>query len=245
VVPKILDMIKLKVETSFLKYLQPYIIRYILGGNIDIIFTGGAKLCESTKNFYIKNNILVTEGYGCTETSPIISLNGIDHPSRDVNTAGKILDNLKVTIDNGEICVSGPSVIEGYWNKAPFGNPIYRTGDLGSIDKDNFLTINGRLNDNYKLSNGKFVDVNKTEELIKKHINGFYMVFGRNAQHNSIVSDQNISETDLKVLNKELDNINVIKKAYYLPTEKFLEFTTPKLSIKRNILELYIKNTYE
>ena len=70
---------------------------------------------ENTRNFYENNNVLVCEGYGCSETSPMVSVNHLYH-SRNTDSIGKILDNVIVEIINDEICVSGPNVMKGYWN---------------------------------------------------------------------------------------------------------------------------------
>lgn len=242
VVPKILDMIKFKIESSLMKHLQPYIVQYILGNNIDIVFTGGAQLSKDTHEFYIRNNILICEGYGCTETAPIISLNGMLDEERNIKTAGKILDNILVTIKNNEICVSGPSVSNGYWNQKPFENYIYKTGDSGFIDEEGFLTITGRISDNYKLSNGKFIDVNKIENKIAKHINGAFMIFGKDQDYNSIISE---SKVNLNLINNELENYEKIAISYHIDPQTMENFMTPKMSIKKNKLETYIKKLNE
>lgn len=245
VVPKILDAIKLKVEGSYLKYLQPYIVKYILGNNIDVVFTGGAKLSKDTLDFYNRNSIVICEGYGCTETSPIISLNGLEDKKRNIKTVGKILDNINVEIINNEICVRGPSIISGYWNQEPFKNNVYKTGDSGYIEEDNFLVINGRISDNYKLSNGKFVNVNNVEEKLKKYIKGNYMIFGKDLDNNHIISDVEINQAKLDRLNELLDPIDKICKSHYIDTDKFGEYMTPKMSIKRSKLESFVKETHK
>ena len=101
---------------------------------------GGAKLQDSTKEFYKENNIIICEGYGATETSPIISVNHLYNP-RDIDSVGKILDNILVEIIDGEIQVSGPSVMMGYWNDIEATKKVlvkdnkiwYKTGDSGIV----------------------------------------------------------------------------------------------------------------
>ena len=116
-VPKILELVK-KVEfldKPYIRLILPYVLKNIFGNNLDLIFMGGAKLDNNVKEFYKENNILICEGYGCTETSPIISVNHHIEP-RNEDSVGKILENVDVNIINNEICVSGKSVMEGYWN---------------------------------------------------------------------------------------------------------------------------------
>ena len=79
------------------------------------IFIGGSQLDESTKQFYINYGVNICEGYGCTETSPMVSVNHI-HDPRNEQSVGKILDDLIVEIIDNEICVAGPSIMKGYYN---------------------------------------------------------------------------------------------------------------------------------
>ena len=238
IVPKVLDLIKDKVESTPLRYLQPFIVRYILGGHIDYVFVGGAALSQSTRNFYIKNNIEICEGYGCSETSPLVSVNGILDKDRDINTSGKIMNNIQVFLNNNnEICVKGPSVSSGYWKQPDFKDNMYNTGDIGSINFDGFITIEGRFKDNYKLSNGKFINVNKIENIVKKYVNGNIMVFGKDSDSNKLATDTNIEPDILNKINNELDNYEKINKVIYINNDIFLNYMTPKMSIKRFLFE--------
>ncbi len=122
-------------------------------------------------DFIDKLGIIVCEGYGLTETSPITSANFPD--SRKIGSVGRPLPGVTVTIDqsmvddkesgNGEIVVKGPNVMKGYHNlpeetaavMTPDG--AFRTGDLGRFDADGFFYITGRIKEQYKLENGKYV----------------------------------------------------------------------------------------
>ncbi len=252
VVPKLLEIIKTKIEfldKPLIKIILPYILNKILGNNLKIIFMGGAKLDNETKNFYQDNGIIICEGYGCTETSPIISVNHHSEP-RDINSIGKILDNVEVKIINDELCVSGPSIMDGYWNdnekteKNIFidnrNTKWYKTGDSGYI-KNEFIYYTGRISENYKLNNGKFVNVNEIESIIKKYIKGNFIVYSQDNKTNTIITDTEINNKTLSIINKNLSSylkiINVIK----IDEEEMSKFMTPKLSIKRNQLIKYIK----
>ena len=208
VVPKLLEIIKTKIEfldKPLIKIILPYILNKILGNNLKIIFMGGAKLDNETKKFYQDNGIIICEGYGCTETSPIISVNHHSEP-RDINSIGKILDNVEVKIINDELCVSGPSIMDGYWNdnekteKTIFidnrNTKWYKTGDSGYI-KNDFIYYTGRISENYKLNNGKFVNVNDMEAIIKKYIKGNFIVYSKDNKTNTIITDTEINNKTL------------------------------------------------
>ena len=253
VVPRILDLIKEKLDKfdkPIIRIALPHILKYILGNNIQTIFLGGAKLHEDTKKFYLDNNIILCEGYGTTETSPIISVNHVVHP-RNINSIGKIVDNVVVEIINNEIQVSGPNVMIGYWNNETATQNVmvnrnnklwYKTGDSGYIDKNGFLYYNGRINDNYKLNNGKFVDVQYIESIIKKYIKGNFIIFGENMKYNNLITDENITTETLTLINKNIDPYLRLKQVYNINSTEFNNFLTPKMSIKRKELITYVLN---
>jgi long-chain acyl-CoA synthetase len=249
-VPRILQLIKKKLEffdKPIIRYLLPLIIKRIFGSNLITIFVGGSQLDQTTKQFYINNGIKLCEGYGCTETAPMVSVNHISNP-RNINSIGKIMDNVVVKIIDDEICVSGPNVMMAYWNnpeatkKALFFHDnriFYRTGDSGSIDENNFLYYNGRISENYKLSNGKFVNVNDIENKVKKYTSYNFIVYGNNKDYNIVITekDTDLNDISLGLINKELDSYLKIKYILKLPNGSFQEFLTPKMSIKRRALE--------
>ena len=253
VVPRILDLIKEKLDKfdkPIIRMVLPHILKYVLGNNIQTIFLGGAKLHEDTKKFYLDNNIILCEGYGTTETSPIISVNHVVHP-RNIDSIGKIIDNILVEIINNEIQVSGPNVMTGYWNNEIATQNVmvkrnnklwYKTGDSGYIDKNGFLYYNGRINDNYKLNNGKFVDVQHIESIIKKYIKGNFIIFGENMKYNNLITDENITTEKLTLINKNIEPYLRLNKVYNINSSEFNIFLTPKMSIKRNELITYVVN---
>lgn len=253
-VPRVLQMIKNKLEfldKPIIDKILPYILKQIFGPNLLTVFIGGAQLDESTKNFYIKHKVNLCEGYGCTETSPMVSVNHINSP-RDVNSIGKVMDNLIIKIVNNEICVSGPSIMKGYWNNKEAtdevfftenNNIFYKTGDEGYL-KDGFLYYTGRIKENYKLLNGKFVNVNENENIIKKYTSTPFMIYGDNKDYNIMLIEKssNINESLLKKINNELDSYLKIKKIMYIKEGTFQKFMTPKMSLKRKEIEKHLKN---
>ncbi len=173
-VPRVLEQIYKKLsflEKPIIHNLIPFILKKIFGQELITIFMGGAKLQKKYADFYLKNGINICEGYGTTEASPMISVNHIKEP-RNLDSIGAILDDVDVKIINGEICVSGLNVTQGYYksdkkNEEVFiiqnNKKYYKTGDAGEI-KDNFLFYKGRISNNYKLSNGKFIEVDYYEK---------------------------------------------------------------------------------
>ncbi len=144
-----------------------------LGGRAKYFISGGAPLGRTLAEWYADIGIRIHEGYGLTETSPVISVNTPD--AHRMGTVGKTLPNLYVRIaDDGEILVRGPSVFKGYW-KSPqqtaeaFVDGWFKTGDIGNIDADGFLNITDRKKDLIKTSGGKFIAPQPIETAIKSH----------------------------------------------------------------------------
>lgn len=255
-VPKILELIKKKVEfldKPIIKYVLPMVLQNIFGSELQVIFMGGARLDPLVKQFYEENNIIICEGYGCSETGPIISVNHFESP-RDVNSVGKILKNVDVKIVNDEIWASGPNIMSGYWmDQLKTGEVLvrdesfkkwYKTGDSGYI-KDDFLYYTGRISENYKLNNGKFVNVGEIETICKKYIDGNFIVYGENNEFNCIISDKLIEQKTINNINKLLKKDIQIKNIKYVTHKEMENFLTPKLSIKRNKLIEFVSSKEE
>ena len=250
VVPKVLETVKNKVsflDKPILKIIIPLLLTKLFGGNLQNIFSGGAKLDRLTREFFETNGITICEGYGCSELSPMVSVNHLENP-RDINSIGKILDNIDVKIINGEICVSGPNVMKGYWNDEEKTNEVlfrknnktwYSTGDSGYIDNE-FLYYSGRISENYKMSNGKFVNVNELESKLKEFIKCNFIVYGENMIKNILITDGNL-DVCLDVINESLENFLKIDKVIILDENEMANFLTPKMSIKRKTLINYVK----
>lgn len=136
-------------------------IRDSLGGKIRFCVSGGAPLAPEQAQFFAGLGLLILEGYGLTETSPVISFNRVDHYR--FGTVGRPIDNIEVKIsEQGEILVKGPSIMKGYHHKPEetaeaIRNGWFHTGDLGAIDADGFLKITGRIKELLVLSGGKKV----------------------------------------------------------------------------------------
>lgn len=143
-----------------------------LGGEIVTLVSGSAALSTRLNLMFQNAGIPVLEGYGLTETSPVISVNTFG--KMKVGTVGLPLDNLKVKIqEDGEITVKGPSIFKGYFKndqmtKEAFTDDGYfRTGDIGHIDNDGFLQITDRKKEMFKTSGGKYIAPQTIENLAK------------------------------------------------------------------------------
>ncbi len=146
-------------------------VREGIGGRAETFISGGAPLGRELAEWYATIGIRIDEGYGLTETSPVIAVN---NPSaHKLGTVGKPLANVEVRIaDDGEILVRGPSVFKGYWNKAEetqnaFVDGWFKTGDIGHLDADGFLSITDRKKDLIKTSGGKFIAPQPIESSLK------------------------------------------------------------------------------
>ena len=163
-------------NSGFSYWLADYLIfkkiRNQLGGRLRLTVSGGASLNKKIAKFFLKIGILILEGYGLTETSPVISVN--QENDFKFGTVGKVLDNIKVKISSEkEILMQGPSLMKGYYKdpietqKAMDKDNWFQTGDLGFIDQEGFLTVIGRKKEMLVTSGGK----NIWPEVIEKEIN--------------------------------------------------------------------------
>jgi long-chain acyl-CoA synthetase len=142
-----------------------------MGGRAEVFISGGAPLGRELAEWYADIGIRIDEGYGLTETSPVIAVNSPE--AHKLGTVGKTLPNIEVRIaGDGEILVRGPSVFKGYWNRpqetqAALVDGWFKTGDIGNLDADGFLSITDRKKDLIKTSGGKFIAPQPMENSLK------------------------------------------------------------------------------
>lgn len=143
-----------------------------LGGNLITLVSGSAALSERLNKIFQNAGIPILEGYGLTETSPVISVNSFG--KMKLGTVGHTLNNLDVKIqEDGEITVKGPSVFKSYYKneeqtKEAFTEDGYfKTGDIGFIDEEGFLKITDRKKEMFKTSGGKYIAPQIIENLAK------------------------------------------------------------------------------
>lgn len=143
-----------------------------LGGNLITLVSGSAALSKRLNVMFHAAGIPILEGYGLTETSPVISVNSFGKVK--AGSVGIPLENVKVRIESdGEIVVKGPSVFAGYYQdeektkEAFTSDGYFKTGDIGMLDEDNFLFITDRKKEMFKTSGGKFIAPQVIENLAK------------------------------------------------------------------------------
>ena len=148
-------------------------IRAGVGGRAELFISGGAPLGRELAKWYADIGIRIHEGYGLTETSPVIAVN--TPGAHKLGTVGKPLPNVEVRIAaDGEILVRGPSVFKGYWKKPEetenaFVDGWFKTGDIGNLDAEGFLSVTDRKKDLLKTSGGKFIAPQPIENSLKHH----------------------------------------------------------------------------
>jgi len=173
-------------------------IREGMGGRVEVFISGGAPLGRELAEWYADVGIRIHEGYGLTETSPVIAVNTpINHR---IGTVGKILPNLDVRIaEDGEILVRGPSVFKGYWNRPEetrnaLVDGWFKTGDIGNIDADGYLSVTDRKKDLIKTSGGKFIAPQPIENSLKLNpLIGTAAILGDKRKFPAVIVSPNFS----------------------------------------------------
>ncbi len=152
-------------------------VREGMGGRVRLCVSGGAPLPKFVGEFLHSIGIWVIEGYGLTETSPVIAVNGATPNMTRLGTVGKPIDNVEVKIaDDGELCVRGPSVMKGYWNlpdktaEVFDSDGFFLTGDIAEIDEDGFIKITDRKKDLIVNAGGKNIAPQPIENQLKRSI---------------------------------------------------------------------------
>jgi long-chain acyl-CoA synthetase len=258
-------------------------IRDRFGGNLRHGFVAGAACPKDIIKFMDSIGICCCEGYGLTETSPVVSINSPEY--RKVGSVGLPIGGVDVfAIDDdgnrlpkgqeGEICVVGPNIMKGYHNKQEAtdevveinkeGNRMFHTGDLGKVDDEGYVYITGRLKEQFKLENGKYVVPTPVEEAVG--MSRFIMqivLCGANRPHNvclivpdvealraecklgadATMADMEANADVIKLMDQEiLDNSKELKK-FEVPTKWCFvdpftvenQMMTPKMSIRRHM----------
>ncbi len=149
--------------------------REALGGNLRMIVSGGAAIQPRLSKIFTAAGIPVLQGYGLTETSPVIAVNTFEKGGQKWGTVGKPLFNVKVKIaEDGEILCKGPNVMKGYFKEPELTRETINeegwlhTGDIGTIDSDGHLCITGRKKEIFKTSLGKYISPQLIENKLKE-----------------------------------------------------------------------------
>ena len=147
-----------------------------LGGNLTVMVSGSAALQQRLTRVFAAAGMPVMEGYGLTETSPVISVNDIRNRGFKVGCVGKPINNVEVKIANdGEILCKGPNVMIGYYKDPELTAEVikdgyFHTGDIGEIDTEGFLKITDRKKEMFKTSGGKYIAPQIIENTLKQSL---------------------------------------------------------------------------
>ena len=147
-----------------------------LGGNLELIASGSAALQPRLARVFTAAGMTLVEGYGLTETSPVISVNDMRKSHFRIGTVGKVIDGVTVKIaEDGEILCKGPNVMMGYYKeeektKVVMSGDYFHTGDIGELDADGFLKITDRKKEMFKTSGGKYIAPQVIENQMKQSL---------------------------------------------------------------------------
>lgn len=194
----------------------------VLGGQVRIIVSGGAPLSTRLANLFNAMGIDVLEGYGLTETSPVIAVSDLRRGKPKPGTVGTILDGLDVKLDvDGEILCKGPNIMLGYYKDPELTAQVidnegyFHTGDIGVFDENGFLTITDRKKEIFKLSNGKYVSPQVIENKLKESfLIDQAIVFGENEKFASALISPNFTQLHRWCYTQEIkfaDNAELIQ----------------------------------
>ena len=147
-----------------------------LGGNLEIIVSGSAPLQQRLAKVFTAADMILVEGYGLTETSPIISVGDMRNNNLKMGTVGKVIDGVEVKIaHDGEILCKGPNVMMGYYKEEKMTQEVmsgdyFHTGDIGEVDDQGFLKITDRKKEMFKTSGGKYIAPQVIESQMKQSL---------------------------------------------------------------------------
>lgn len=150
-------------------------IRNNIGGNFDIVVSGAASLQPRIASFFSAIGMPIYEGYGLTETSPVIAVSNRDRDGRASGTVGMPLPGIEVKIaENGEVCCRGHNVMMGYYKDEALTKSVidqdgwFHTGDIGLINEKGQLILTGRLKSLFKTSFGKYINPQVIEDKVSE-----------------------------------------------------------------------------
>ena len=220
------------------------------GGKLRFIISGGAALQPRLSRLFFAAGIPLMEGYGLTETSPVIAVNHLNGKGNlYIGSVGPVLDNVTVKIDDeGEILAKGPNIMKGYYKDKKNTNEVidaegwFHTGDIGKLIKGKFLAITDRKKEMFKLSNGKYIAPQSIENMFKEsNFIEQLMVIGESEKFSSAIISPNFDFLHRWALenkihfrdNKELVNENRVKSLYQKEVSRLNKLIGKHEEIKR------------
>ncbi len=254
-VPLMIETIYKKIASADKSIPSEVIANTVFGGNLDIIFTGGAHLDPFYIEKFAEYGVSIHEGYGMSECSPVISSNNPENYK--YGSIGRPLPNVEIAFDNGEILVRGSSVMLGYYKMpeetaSTLKDGWLHTGDKGYIDEDGYLFINGRVKNLIIMSNGENVSPEEIEnKLALNDLAAEVIVTGENNSLTArIYPDQELAlakgmdEDDVReALQKAIDEYNQSQPSYRHVTglvirkNPFIRNTTGKIKRQQALID--------
>lgn len=223
--------------------------RAALGNNLKVIVSGGAALQPRLARVFWAAGIPVLEGYGLTETSPVIAVNDFGHEGVSMGTVGKVLKGIEVQIaEDGEILAKGPNIMMGYYKEPELTKQAieetgwFHTGDIGRIEPKGHLKITGRKKEIFKTSLGKYISPEQLENKFKESpFIDALMVIGENQKFAAalVVPDFNHLKNWCAVKevpytsDSEMVEMPRIKKRIQLEVDKYNKFFGSTEQVKR------------
>ncbi|SDB30726.1 long-chain acyl-CoA synthetase [Pseudobutyrivibrio sp. YE44] len=220
----------------------------VFGGNLEIIFTGGAHLDPFYIEEFAKYGIDILEGYGMSECSPVITTNTV--ACHKAGSIGKPLANVQIKFEDGEILVKGTSVMKGYYQMPEETNSVFsedgwlHTGDKGYLDEDGYLFINGRVKNLIIMSNGENISPEEIENKLSLNpLIGEVIVSGNGTgltahiyPDQDLIERREIKDEEVRTsLQEFIDNYNSAQPSYrhitniVVRSEPFIRNTTGKI----------------
>ncbi len=223
-----------------------------LGGNVKMIVSGGAAMQERLGRVFGAAGLLIQEGYGLTETSPVIAVNGHNSDDYMPGTVGPALPGVEVKIaDDGEILCKGPNVMKGYYKDPEYTARVldsdgwFHTGDIGVLVEGKFVKITDRKKSIFKLSSGKYIAPQVIENKLKaSNFIEQVMVIGENEKYTAAVISPNFDylhfwATKHKVTyrdNTELIENRQVRKRIHQEINEINTLLSPHEYIKKFVL---------
>ncbi|CAM3169906.1 AMP-binding protein [Streptobacillus felis] len=209
-------------------------IHELFGGKLTRVISGGAKTDKEIADFFDTIGIEYFEGYGLSETSPVIACSTTKHGKKN-GTVGKKVDNIEVKLVDEELWVKGPIVMKGYYNKPEETAKVitedgwFKTGDLAEIDEEGYITIKGRKNSMIVLSNGKNIDPEKLEDRLLEYSYEIIKEVGIFAKNDKLVAlividNRKVKEKNITNIKSYIDDAISFYNAKSHGYEKILEY---------------------
>ena len=225
-------------------------VRESLGGNLKIVVSGGSALQIRLQKLFWTAQVKIIEGYGLTETAPVISVNHANYPDFMFGTVGPVINGVEVKIaEDGEILAKGPNVMKGYYKNDKATAEVidadgwFHTGDIGALIDNKFLKITDRKKEIFKLSSGKYIAPQVIENKLKaSSLIDQAMIIGENKKFASCLISPNFNYLHFWATKHKIhyrDNQDLVKKPEVIKKfQREINEINKQLALHENIKRL-------